>query len=118
MPGYAPVLTYRYRVDGHTYQADSFSHSSAHPGATLATAEDALRDYLENPFYAPWQPGQTVTVHYNPKNPAEAVLQPRSLFLPLGLLGLGLLLIAGAASEARRIRAAVPPSGGNAPSAK
>jgi hypothetical protein len=55
----APVVTYRYEVNGKSFQSDvrSFGYES--------TADEIFRDYPE---------GKVVKVYYNPDNPAEATL--------------------------------------------
>ncbi len=75
---YAPVVEYTYEVGGKTYQGNHIF-----PGATmsydLGTAQNIVNRY---------QPGSTATVHYDPADPMEAVLEIKAkggnLFLILG----------------------------------
>lgn len=85
---YAPHVVYHYVVDGVTYQADRLTLATTLLDSERAAAERAAERY---PF------GATVTIHYNPANPADATLKPHSGggALLLWLVALGLLAIAG-----------------------
>jgi Protein of unknown function (DUF3592). len=88
---YTPIVEYRYRVDGQTYTA-----RNVYPGGTSARsdrgwAQGVVDDYRQ---------GETVTAYYDPADTSEAYLiKQRDLtkfafvVLPLGFLGMGLLLV-------------------------
>ncbi len=83
-----PHLRYRYQVGGQTYQGERIAAGSPTGLSSRAEAEAVL---------APYPVGRRVTVYYNPRNPAEAVLEPgRAESLGMLLLG-GLLFLALAA---------------------
>ncbi|MDP1713592.1 MAG: DUF3592 domain-containing protein [Anaerolineales bacterium] len=77
---YAPVVEYTYEVGGKTYQGNHIF-----PGATLSydlgTAQNIVNRY---------QPGSTATVHYDPGNPIEAVLEIKAkggnIFMIIGVV--------------------------------
>ncbi len=82
---YYPRVRYEYKVEGKTYQSVKYKLLDA--STTKKKAQE---------FTALFLPGNTVTVHYNPAKPEEAVLQPGSqnylyFFLVLGVA----LVIAG-----------------------
>ena len=93
---YAPVVEYTYEVGGKTYQGNHIS-----PGAAmsydLGTAQNIVNRY---------QPASAATVHYDPTNPMQAVLETQTkggnlfvivggVFAVLGVVGccVGILLI-------------------------
>jgi len=75
---YAPIVEYTYEIGGKPYQGNRIF-----PGATmsydLGTAQGIVNRY---------QPGAAVTVHYDPADPTQAVLETKSkggnLFLIIG----------------------------------
>lgn len=62
---YAPVVEYTYEVNGNSYRSDKIN-SGWTVSYDLSTAQNKINQY---------QPGASVTVHYNPANPADAVLE-------------------------------------------
>lgn len=92
---YSPELEYRYTVDGRTYTGDRYAYSTG-GSSDSSYARDIVNRH---------QAGKTVTVYYDPNDPAEAVLtkdvQNESYFFLLfiqpfwlvGLGGVGYLLI-------------------------
>lgn len=81
---YAPHIVYRYTVNQVNYQAERLT-----PGTRLLHSEeaDAARDA------ARYQVGSTVAVYYNPDDPADATLDPRTSTGTIILWGVALLLI-------------------------
>ena len=77
---HTPIIEYSYQVGQRAYQGNR-----VFPGATmsydLGTAQGIVNRY---------QPGMTVTVHYDPTDPTQAVLETKSkggnLFLILGAI--------------------------------
>lgn len=63
-----PVVLYNYLVNGHAYRGDRITFGQSNTGMPERDAE-AVR--------APYPRGATVTVHYDPDNPARAVLDTR-----------------------------------------
>lgn len=66
---YATGVVYVYEVDGHKYAGDRL---------TLAVRVTATFPMLAARTVAKYPPGRAVTVHYNPLDPGESVLHPRS----------------------------------------
>lgn len=65
----APYVKYQYSVGGRSYQSDQFRPVKyRHNIRNLTNVEKMVE-----PFYV----GKTVAVYYDPKNPADAVLQKR-----------------------------------------
>ncbi len=103
---YSPVVTYEYHVNGQTYHSTQI-RAGMWGGSDKAGAERAVRAHPV---------GSSVTVHYNPADPSDALLEPgvrggdwlMPLFLlPFNLIPLGLFLSAisrtllgGSAAEA------------------
>lgn len=83
---YAPVIEYRYQVDGATYvdtsdgRAPGFGNSSRRYGA----AEAIIQEY---------HTGAELPVHYNPSNPAQSTLTPGPDWNVYGQLSFGSFLI-------------------------
>lgn len=75
---YTPIVEYTYQVGGQTYQG-----SRIFPGASMSYDHGTAQGIASR-----YQPGATVTVHYDPANPTQAVLETKSkggnLFLILG----------------------------------
>jgi len=65
---YTPVVIFSYSVDGETYvaKARSFAGAGAQTTRDLIAAEAVVKEY---------PPDSTVTVHYNPNTPSQAVLE-------------------------------------------
>ncbi|NWG22557.1 MAG: DUF3592 domain-containing protein [Chloroflexi bacterium] len=81
---YAPHIVYRYTVNQADYQAERLTL-----GTTLLHSEeaDAARDA------ARYQVGRMVTVYYDPDDPADATLNPRTGMGTMILWGVALLLL-------------------------
>jgi hypothetical protein len=62
-----PVVVYEYQVMGQRYQSSRISFGTDMGGSLVA-----------QPTLDKYPAGSTVTVYYNPTNPAEAVLERRS----------------------------------------
>ena len=87
---YTPKVAYEYEVNGIAHRSDRLWFDGS-------VADEARAQSL----VAPYAVGDEVTVHYNPGNPSEAVLQTGTgstgyamltvggLFVGLGLLGIG-----------------------------
>ena len=86
---YTPVVEYTYTVNGATLQGKRLS-----PGGTMSYDYNTAQGILSR-----YQPGQPVTVHYDPANPTQAVLETKAagslllfilggVFLAIGL-GIG-----------------------------
>lgn len=102
-----PRLVYRYRVAAHTYTAERVGLLNF--AGNRSWAEPVVRRF---------PPGSTATIHYDPTDPAAAVLEP-ALERPLayGLMGAGGVLgVLGLFLELRtRRRAAGTASAGALP---
>jgi hypothetical protein len=72
---YRPATTFRYSVSGTEYVSDRRIYGGE-MGLNMPEPAKAL--------IAKYQPGMNVSVHYNPRNPAEGVLQPGQ-FLPAAI---------------------------------
>jgi len=66
---YAPLIAYEYRVDGKRYQGERLCLG---PRALSSEAADAEREIQ------PYPPGSSVTVWYNPADPADSALERRA----------------------------------------
>lgn len=62
---YTPEVMYQYNVAGAVFQAKRIAFGAAGSGKRQTAEQVAAR----------YQPGQTVTVYYNPQNPGDAVLE-------------------------------------------
>ena len=82
---YAPVVEYTYDVNGQTYRSDTIS-SGWVTSYSLDMAQKKLSSY---------QPGSTIAVHYNPGNPAEAVLETKSASGNVFVLAGSIILVFG-----------------------
>ena len=76
---YAPVVEYTYEVGGRTFQGNKI-FPGANMSFDLGTAQGIINRY---------QAGQPATVHYDPADPTQAVLETKSK-------GANLMLILGA----------------------
>lgn len=84
---YSPELVYQYQVDGVSYNGDRLfvtSHSSDYGWA---------QSYLDR-----YPVGSTITVHYNPANPLEAVIETQANQVDYILLIVGVVFAAIGAS--------------------
>lgn len=66
--GFGVVVRYRYAVDGRSYESDRLRREGAERLTTLEAAAEVLAGYLPGN-------GDSVTVRYDPANPATAVLR-------------------------------------------
>jgi hypothetical protein len=89
---YTPRTVYRYSVDGQQYTCDDVAVGSAPSYSSRTRAQNKLA----------YETGQKVTVYYNPKKPAKAVLEPgasrglwSSLVFGVGFIIFGSLALAG-----------------------
>jgi len=87
---YQPRVVYEYQVGDRLYRGETLSTG------TLALHSESAPAEREAQRYAP---GQSVSVFYNPANPAEATLEPRAGWavwlkgmLALALLGAAVML--------------------------
>ena len=64
--GYSPHVSYRYVVDGKTFNNDKLSPTEY----TTSVHSHVVR------HAAKYKPGEDVTVHYNEANPSESLLEP------------------------------------------
>jgi len=75
---YTPMVEYNYEIDGRTYQG-----KRVFPGASMSYDHGTAQSIVNR-----YQPGATVSVHYDPVDPTQAVLETKSkggnLFLILG----------------------------------
>jgi hypothetical protein len=102
-----PVLGYRYLLDGRQYSGDRYDYNS-----TWWSDAHAHRIVVANPL------GRRVDVHYDPRNPADAVLHAGiagdDLFKILFLVPLNIVMLALASAIAGAIYRGIvrPPAGG------
>jgi hypothetical protein len=75
---YTTIVEYTYEVSGKTYQGNK-----VFPGASMSYDHGTAQGIVNR-----YQPGAAVTVHYDPADPTQAVLETKSkggnLFLILG----------------------------------
>jgi hypothetical protein len=79
---FMPKVTYEYQVDGQKFTGDGIAFGTATYGKKKADA-----------IAAAYPQGTPVTVHYDPANPAKAVLETKSVGGG-ALVALGIILIA------------------------
>jgi Protein of unknown function (DUF3592) len=79
---YAPVLKYSYEVGGKSYSG----HRIDYGDASRIDSKDAMAVGLH------YHEGAAVKVHYNPKSPVVAVLEPGTTRDNWVLLGLGIVI--------------------------
>lgn len=101
---YRPNVTYEYTVDGETYTSENIAFGKEIDTNSRDRATGVLSKF---------DTGSSVTVYYDPTNPADAYLIPRLDFFPAGgLVVSGLLLFADALTPwsrvARLVLARVP----------
>jgi hypothetical protein len=65
-------IKYDYAVGGHTYVGHRIALRPA--GGGRSTADPTVQELAEK-----YPPGSDVTVYYDPKHPASAVLEPRNM---------------------------------------
>ena len=85
-------MSYDYQVAGRSYTGNRIS---------ISDGEYNIRDGAVQAIRG-LQEGQRLPVYYNPDDPSEAVLRPGATFasyallaIPLGLFGLGILMLLG-----------------------
>ena len=101
---YSIAITYRYEANGQRYEGRTFSHSSDSLPLSGKDRDKVHNEYQTSPTYAAWQPTKTVTVFYDPKNPAHSVLRPGATALGWFVSLLGLIITGIGTWEGRRIR--------------
>ena len=84
---YKAVIRYRYVVEDHPYESTRLRFGQI-------SSSDRQGAYA---LVAQYQPGSRVTVHFNPDNPSEALLQPGlegvDLFLPMFITPFNVVMI-------------------------
>ena len=90
-PDYQGRPVYRFEVEGSPYRADRLRFGTT---SGVVSSDHAL-DQIQREYPV----GSAVTVRYNPKDPAQAVLDPSFDFLPAVLF----LVVAGVSGTAGRI---------------
>jgi hypothetical protein len=83
--GYVPYVVYTYVVDGAQYQAERLRMGESISSSDTRAAEQAVARYPA---------GADVTVYYNPADPADATLDPRTTWGTRILWMVVLLLLA------------------------
>jgi hypothetical protein len=78
---YSPRITYTYSVSGQQYTSDQVVIGARRWHTSRARAEAKLA----------YQPGQQVTVHYNPDKPVQAVLEVGATRGAWGTLAIGIV---------------------------
>ena len=63
---YRPAVVYRYQVDGRRYESNQITPGEVFGSSAPETAERTVRRYPV---------GRAITPRYNPRNPAESVLE-------------------------------------------
>ena len=75
---YTPMVEFSYEIDGRTYRGNR-----VFPGTSMSYDHGTAKSIVNR-----YQPGATVSVHYDPADPTQAVLETKSkggnLFLILG----------------------------------
>ena len=82
-----PEVLYAYEVSGERHYSDRVTYTWVGIKDRKPTPEDVVATYPE---------GSRVTVHYNPDNPDEAVLEPDHFIPGLVVFGFGGFFLAGA----------------------
>lgn len=96
---YRPEITYRYVVDGETYTNDNvFPGDFTRWSERQSWAEDWVREYSQYTNGAVWEDGsgETVTIYYDPADPAASYLVNDGMpttWLILAGVGLSFLLV-------------------------
>jgi len=80
---YIPVVRYYYELNGAAYTSEKITHESM----SASTKADAMK--MLSPYFV----GMPTTVHYNPQNPSDAVLQIDHPSRGLLKVGLGMLVL-------------------------
>ena len=83
--GFAPSVSYRYAIAGETYVSTDIALAIVSSSSDASARTAAAR----------YSVGTPVIAYVNPRNPRQAILEPRShALLPVALLAAGLLLLA------------------------
>ena len=83
---YTPIIYYSYNVSGEEYRAARYYYEAFHEEYDrLASVEEFLEGYHMN---------ASITIYYNPENPAQACIVP-GVSSDTFLLGLWLILLTG-----------------------
>lgn len=93
---YTPIVEYTYEIGGKTYRGNR-----VFPGASMSYDHGTAQGIVNR-----YQPGSVVTVHYDPADPTQAVLETKSkggnlfliigaVFAVLGIIGccIGVILV-------------------------
>jgi len=83
-PLYYPLVKYEYNLSGQDYTSDRISFGSR---KTFKRHEQAVQEQARYPV------GKAITVHYNPVNPGEAVLETRQVIGGRFSMALGVILL-------------------------
>ena len=94
-----PDILYRYDVDGEQLSSDRVTFGGVMLDWTTPEADQVVARYAV---------GTSVTVHYDPRNHQEALLEPGRYLGTLIVCGLGALLIGAAYATYRRTLATTP----------
>lgn len=70
-PTYKAVVVYDYEVEGEEYSSDRIWFGGEVSTSNRGQMRNIVKEYTE---------GEATTVHYDPENPKEAVLQPGAFF--------------------------------------
>lgn len=85
---WVPVIAYEYEVEGRRYRSGRIYHGVMNAFKDKARAEAWLARHAL---------GATLTIHYDPDDPSEAVLYPQTSPIAWLLIGLGVLALIVAA---------------------
>ena len=91
IPSYRPRVRYRYRVNGKEYTSEKLTYKG------YSTVQEVVQEMVR-----PYRIGSSVQVHYHPRHPARAVLEPgttRKYLIPIllaaGLMAAGITALMG-----------------------
>jgi hypothetical protein len=87
-PYFSGVVEYSYEVDGTTYRSNRFSYS----GLSESSEQSDIRAVI-----ARYVPNRPVTVHYDPANPSQSVLQTGGGLIGWAMIAAGTLFLLFAA---------------------
>jgi hypothetical protein len=85
---HSPAITYQYRVDGQLYESDQFAFGSKHHSVQDERGRREAQAVIEQ-----YPVGKQVQVHYQRRDPAEAVLEVRTAGVTT-LMAVTLILLA------------------------
>ncbi len=102
-----PHVAYTYIIDGKEYKGNRISiyESFSYSGSSANAANKAAEKFLSR-----YPVGSMVTVHYNPKNPSDAILETGFDFIGICMTAIGLILmiVAGFIVKAVRMKKTSP----------